>query len=213
MGTFLNGIDLGCSGNSILYFLDNIVNKSYLDLADLPLKQYKLNEHWHPVCSDLSKLPYRNGSFDFVSAISILEHVKNDEMAISEINRITKEGGIILITVPHRMEYFTLQDTLIGHYRRYEVRQIVRLFIKNNMKVIEVFGIYGQLMRISDVQSLNPAKIEDALVNLRNKYELNLPFRLLWSIFVWFGSKIMKIDAKYQRLNKIMNIAFMFRKQ
>ena len=35
------GIDLGSSGNSFLFFLDNINQKFSLDIADLPLKQYQ----------------------------------------------------------------------------------------------------------------------------------------------------------------------------
>ncbi|MFX1277126.1 MAG: class I SAM-dependent methyltransferase [Promethearchaeota archaeon] len=212
LGEFFNGVDLGCSGNSFLYFLDNVKKKSFLDLVELPLRQYRLIPNSHPICSDISNLPYREKTFDFLSALSVLEHVKNDKQAISEISRIMKKEGIVIITVPHGMKYFTTQDKLIGHYRRYETSQIVDLFNKNDMKVMKILGVYGQLMRISDVQSLNPDKIEKNLMNLREKFESNIFFRMIWTVFVWIGAKIMKIDAKHQRLEKIMNMAFIFKK-
>lgn len=210
--SFKNGIDLGCSGNSFLYFLENIVNKSFFDLVRFPLKQYVYQERWHPVCGDIAKLPYQEKTFDFVSALDVLEHVKNDELAISEISRILKKGGIAIITVPHMMKYYTTQDRLIRHYRRYEIPQIISIFRKHDLKCVDIFGVYGQMMRIADVQSINPEKIEESILNLRNRYETNVMFRSFWNIFMKIGSIIMKIDAKYQPLKKIMNMAFVFKK-
>ncbi len=209
---FLCGIDLGSSGNSILYFLDNVRHKSFLDVAKLPLKQYVNEDLWHPLCGDLVSLPYREESFDFVSALDVLEHIKNDKLAVSEISRILKKNGIAMITVPHRMKYYTNQDRIIGHYRRYEIEQIIALFNKFNLRNLKIFGVYGRLMVISDIQSMNPKKLEQNLISLRNKYESNIMFRTFWNIIVKILSKFMKIDAKYHSLKKIMNMAFIFMK-
>jgi SAM-dependent methyltransferase len=209
---FRNGIDLGCSGNSFLYFLDNIAIKSFVDLARYPLKQYIHKERWHPLCGDIVKLPYQDDTFDFISALDVLEHVRNDELAISEISRIIKKSGIAIITVPHGMKYYTSQDRLIGHYRRYEIQQLTSLFRKYDFKCVDIFGVYGQMMRIADVQSFNPEKIERDLLKLRNRYITNIMFRSFWDIFVRISAKIMKIDAKYQPRKKVMNIAFIFKK-
>ncbi len=210
---FKNAIDLGCSGNSFLYFLENAWNKSFFDLADFPLRQFSKILTWHPLCGDLIRLPYRNECFDFVSALDVLEHIKNDEDAVSEISRVLKRNGIVIITVPHRMKYYTNQDHLIGHYRRYEINQIISLFKKYNLAHIRSFGVYGQLMRIAEIQSANPEKIEISLLNLRARFESNPVFRKIWSVVVKMSAKIMKIDVKYHSLTKIMNIAFIFIKQ
>ncbi len=207
---FLRGIDLGSSGNSILNFLDNIKHKSFFDIANLPLKQYKSEDTWHPLCGDLVRLPYREKSFDFVSALDVLEHIKDDELAVSEISRILKKNGIVVITVPHRMKYYTNQDRIIGHYRRYEINQIISIFNKFNLRNLRTFGVYGRLMIIADIQSANPKKIEENLINLRNKYENNITFRKIWNIIVRILSKLMKIDAKYQSNKSIRNLVLIF---
>ncbi|MFX0105576.1 MAG: hypothetical protein ACFE75_08805, partial [Candidatus Hodarchaeota archaeon] len=74
------------------------------------------------------------------------------------------------------------------------------------------FGVYGRLMTIADIQSTNPKKIEEKLIKMRNKYESNIVFQTFWNIIVRILSKLMKIDAKYHSLKKIMNIAFIFKK-
>jgi len=128
------------------------------------------------------------------------------------MGRILKNSGIAVITVPHRMKYYTNQDRIIGHYRRYEVDELVDLFRKFNLIHLKTFGIYGRLMRISDIQSANPNNIEENLANLRYRYENNQTFRKIWNLIVKILSRLMKIDAKYQSLKKIMNIALIFKK-
>jgi len=209
---FLRGIDLGSSGNSILPFLDNVKHKYFFDIADLPLKQYVNKYLCHPLCGDLVRLPYREESFDFVSALDVLEHIKDDRLAISEISRILRKNGIVMITVPHRMKYYTNQDRIIGHYRRYEIDQIISLFNKFNLRILKTFGVYGRLMIIADIQSTNPKKVEEELIDMRTKYESNIAFRTFWNIIVKILSKFMKIDAKYHKMKKIMNMAFIFKK-
>ncbi|MFX1338070.1 MAG: class I SAM-dependent methyltransferase [Promethearchaeota archaeon] len=221
---FFNGIDLGCSGNSFIYFLENIRHKSFYDIALTPLNQYssiwlkRLNEnqayqYWNPLCGDITCLPYRDKTFDFVSALDILEHIKDDPKAVSEISRVLKRKGIVVITVPHRMKYYTKQDQLIGHYRRYEIDQLISLFQKFNLKNLKIFGVYGRLMKISDIQSINPKKTEVKLQNLRKVYISNTLFRMIWNIFVKVGSLLMKYDARTKDLNSKMNLAFVFIKQ
>ena len=210
--TYNYGIDLGSSGNSFLFFLENIDQKFYFDIAELPLKQYINKIKWHPLCGDIMKLPYRDDSFDFLSAIDVMEHIRDDEYAVSEISRVLKKNGITVITVPHRMKYYTQQDRLIGHYRRYEINKIASLFERYNLKVIRTFGVYGQLMRIADIQSSNPEKIEKNLLNLRKRYMSDGRFRKLWNFFMKISSTIMKIDAKHHSLKKAMNIGLIFKK-
>lgn len=49
---------------------------------------------------DLLKLPFQDESYDFVFASHVLEHIPNDEVAISEIRRILKPKGIAILPVP-----------------------------------------------------------------------------------------------------------------
>lgn len=51
-----------------------------------------------PVLASADRLPFSSGSFDFVVAIEILEHLSDPEPAIAEIARVARHGG--LITVP-----------------------------------------------------------------------------------------------------------------
>lgn len=220
---FTNSVDLGCSGDSILTFLDNPQKKSFVDIASVPLNQYLpkksstsqrsfKKENWNPLCGDLMKLPYRDQVFDLIFSLDTLEHIKNDKLAISEISRILKKKGLAVITVPHRKKYYTTQDKIIGHYRRYEVKGLINLFKRYNLKLLNYYGVYGQLMRVSKLQSIAPNKTEKSILKLRNNYISNQFFRKSWKIINFIISKLMKIDAKYQPLKRVMNMGFLFQK-
>jgi SAM-dependent methyltransferase len=49
---------------------------------------------------DLQQLPFADETYDFVFASHVLEHIPNDEKAISEIRRILKPNGIAILPVP-----------------------------------------------------------------------------------------------------------------
>lgn len=44
-----------------------------------------------------TQLPFRDGTFDAVWSIWVLEHVSNPEQALTEIRRVVKDGGYILL--------------------------------------------------------------------------------------------------------------------
>lgn len=210
--SFYEALDLGCSGNSILPFLPNIKRRFYFDIARKPLTQFRNIPGNFPVIGMLEHLPFPNNSFDLISALDVIEHIYHDKIAAKEIMRVLKTGGILLITVPHSMKYYSYQDSLIGHYRRYEVDQIIDLFSQNNLRFLKYFGIYGQAMRVQLFQAAKPSKTEQSILKLREKYMTNAVFKKIWDRVVDFGKFWMTIDAKYQPLSKIMNIGCLFKK-
>lgn len=51
--------------------------------------------------ADLMALPYEAGSFDVVICSHVLEHVRDDKQAMSEIRRVLKPDGLALMLVPY----------------------------------------------------------------------------------------------------------------
>lgn len=50
--------------------------------------------------ADLTALSFMDGSYDFVFASHVLEHILDDHCAILEIRRILRPGGIAVLPVP-----------------------------------------------------------------------------------------------------------------
>ena len=85
------------------------------------------------VKGDALDLPYDDGTFDFVIASEILEHVPQDDRAIDELVRVLKPGGRLAVTVPRWLpekicwmlsdEYHANEGGHIRIYRADELRR------------------------------------------------------------------------------------------
>lgn len=49
---------------------------------------------------DLRDLPFADGSYDMVIASHVLEHIKEDSLALQNIRRVLKPGGLAILQVP-----------------------------------------------------------------------------------------------------------------
>jgi SAM-dependent methyltransferase len=67
------------------------------------------------------------GSFDYVFAFEVLEHIDADAEALRSWISFLKPGGRILISVPAHMRKYSDEDRAVGHYRRYETKQLEHL--------------------------------------------------------------------------------------
>jgi SAM-dependent methyltransferase len=70
---------------------------------------------------DLQDLPFADETYDFVFASHVLEHIPDDEKAISEIRRILKPNGIAVLPVPLVVEK-TVEYPEPNPYEAYHVR-------------------------------------------------------------------------------------------
>ena len=64
---------------------------------------------------DVYRLPYRSGSFDAAVASEILEHLEKPKEALSEIARVLRPGGWIIVSTPYRER---IEETLCIHCNR-----------------------------------------------------------------------------------------------
>ena len=81
---------------------------------------------------DALELPFPDGEFDRVVASEVLEHIPDDDGAISELVRVLRPGGTIAVTVPRWLpericwalsaEYHQVEG---GHVRVYRADQLV----------------------------------------------------------------------------------------
>jgi len=75
----------------------------------------------------LPDLEFADGSFDFVFATDMLEHVDDDARGLREIYRVLAPGSRSLITVPAFNALWGLQDRQAFHKRRYRRRPLLAL--------------------------------------------------------------------------------------
>ena len=51
---------------------------------------------------DASALPFEDGSVDAVVMLDVLEHVPEPRAVLTEVRRVLRPGGVVVLSVPHR---------------------------------------------------------------------------------------------------------------
>lgn len=69
--------------------------------------------------ADATALPVADGSLDLVVAFDVLEHILDDDSAVSEVARALRPGGRFLVAVPADPRLWSDHDVAVDHVRRY----------------------------------------------------------------------------------------------
>jgi SAM-dependent methyltransferase len=72
----------------------------------------------------LEELPWEDDTFDLITCLDVIEHTPDDRRTLSELRRVSKPGGWLLVTVPAYQALWSLHDAANHHYRRYSRRSL-----------------------------------------------------------------------------------------
>ena len=61
-------------------------------------------------------LPFKDESFDFVTILEVLEHLRNHEKIISEIYRVLKTNGIVMISSPVDSRVYRILSKIVNMF-------------------------------------------------------------------------------------------------
>ena len=124
---------------------------------------------------DVCDMPFADAQFDLVLATDIIEHVDDDEQALSEVRRVLKPSGRAIVTVPAFQSLWGLQDEIGHHKRRYGHRELIGKLDAAGLRPYESFyfnfllfvpiWIARQLIRTLGLQLKNENQLNSPLVN------------------------------------------------
>jgi len=134
-------LDVGTSTGTNLRML---VEMGYADVTGLDMSEdairFCAEKGLPPVRQgDITAMPFDHESFDLVLATDVVEHVDDDERAVSEIERVLVPGGHALFTVPAFPSLWGLQDEVSHHKRRYRRAGFRRLVERSGLEVVDQF--------------------------------------------------------------------------
>jgi len=77
------------------------------------------------------------GGYDSAVLVNVLEHLSDDGAALTELLRLVRPGGHVLLYVPAFERLYSPFDRTIGHYRRYDRPTLARTVQRAGLGVIE----------------------------------------------------------------------------
>ena len=127
-------LDVGCGAGKLLQELADLgwLAEGVDTILDQGrrrgLKLKKINLQTQP-------LPYPKNHFDLVVCLDTLEHMSDDKRLVAEMARVVKAKGIIIISVPAYSWLFSYWDKMLGHFRRYNRKTLLRAVPRNTAKL------------------------------------------------------------------------------
>lgn len=137
-------LEVGSGGNP--FFRSNVLCDAYLDTRE---RHYaKLISDRPTVLGFVENLPFKDDSFDFVIACHVLEHSKDPEKFLSEIQRVGRGGYIevpdafferLACYLDHRLEITDIDNELIIRKKQNYIQDVETEKLFSN-KVKPIFG-------------------------------------------------------------------------
>jgi SAM-dependent methyltransferase len=122
--------------------------------------------------------------FDTVFALNVLEHIKEDVLALKNCKYLLKDEGTLLILVPAFQSLYCSFDQELGHYRRYTRKSLGRVYKENQLHIeySRYFNAMGILGWIFSGKILKKKTIPERQMGMYNK--LVPVFRIIDKIFL-----------------------------
>lgn len=171
-------LDIGCGGGLLTNFL---AKKGHLvsgiDLSEQSLNIAKKQDQTQSVGyqrASAYELPFSEGTFDVVCAMSLLEHVEKPALVVAEASRVLKKGGLFFFHTLNRnfLSYLIIikgTEWCFPHAPRHmhsyplfiRPKELKRLCENQKLEIQEVQGIRPAFSKASFWKMLVTKKVTD----------------------------------------------------
>lgn len=152
-----NGLELGCgAGTNLLFLAKYNINITGVDISEKAIlncvesSKYLGIRKAKFINDDVLKFKSKV-KYDLIVCFEVLEHLRNDTACIKLIHGLLNNNGIALISVPSKNSLFykqgllTNNEKIIGHLRRYNKGDIIKIISKTKFKILEIELVEGPI--------------------------------------------------------------------
>lgn len=132
----LKVLDAGCGTGINLQLLSEFGDVTGVDASPEAIGFCHQRGETHVRQARMEHLPCEDHTYDLVTALDVLEHIEDDGKALSEMVRVCKPGGYLLITVPGFPSLWGEHDEINQHVRRYEWSRLLAMLQEHNCHVV-----------------------------------------------------------------------------
>ena len=154
-----------------------------------------------------SSLENINGQFDLIYSSNVLEHIEDDQMALHDLYQKLKPGGVLALYLPAFRCLYSEFDAAIGHYRRYEKKDLLKKLKCTNFSIekceyADSIGFFAWLTTKRKKYDENRKIDNVAKLRFYDRYIFPISKLLdAWGIKYIFGKNLLVIAKK--PINKV----------
>jgi SAM-dependent methyltransferase len=116
-------LDAGCGSGRTLDELARLGTAVGTELSPLGVEAAR-SRGYQVTEAPVEAIPQEDESFDLVTCLDVIEHTDDDVAALTELHRVTRTGGRLIVTVPAHPRLWSRHDEVNGHRRRYSSRSL-----------------------------------------------------------------------------------------
>ena len=143
-------LDIGCGDGYLIKELSKYFGQAKIDAIDLNLSEEQI-KHFS---KNISKINFHNSynaltkyGYHLILMNDVIEHVKNDKEFIENIiSKYAASEALVCITAPAFNWLFGSYDEFLGHYRRYNLKEIDQLVVEASLKQISSGYLFASLL-------------------------------------------------------------------
>lgn len=153
-----NILDIGCGTGTLSIFLRSKGGRVLgIDISKTAINQAKQNalrlgfsSKIKFIIKDFPKGKIK-GTYDLILVTDVLEHIREDHLALKYINKLLKVNGKVILSVPLKeaplyvLGLLKKFDKNVGHVRRYSKFEIQKLIEKCDFKIVHFLYCEGIL--------------------------------------------------------------------
>ncbi len=202
-------LDAGCGTGMLAKRLNKL---GHIEAFDYSMEAIKLarKRGLRPKEGSVEKIPFRKNSFDIVTCIDVLYHskVRNDKKALSEIFRVLKNDGLLILRVQANKYLTSSHDIIIESARRYSKRDLIGKMIGAGFVPIKVSYMHMTLFPLACLKALADRTMKQKdkpdssiskvpeIINNPLKFLLGIENKLLLVTNLPFGVGIIAVGKK-----------------
>jgi len=141
-------LDIGCgTGYGTALLADKCASIAGLDYSRQAVEY--ASEHYGSdsctfACADALATGLPESSFDAVTSIQVIEHMKDQKGFVTEVKRLLKPGGLFLAVTPNKITYSSENEVGFHyHYKEYVASELLD-FLSEHFAEVRLLGLFGK---------------------------------------------------------------------
>ena len=146
-------LDAGCGTGGLSVKLAALGSVSAIDASPEAIK-FARRRGIAAKLASVEKIPYPSRQFDVVTCIDVIYHkqVKDDVGALSEIRRVLKPGGVLVLRVPANKFLMSAHDHHVHTARRYSRNELEKKMKRAGFAVKQISHVHSPIFLVSLVR-------------------------------------------------------------
>jgi SAM-dependent methyltransferase len=135
---------------------------------------------------------------DTVVCVNVLEHIQDDRGAVCQMAGLLRPGGHLVLLVPAHPSLYGTLDSLVGHFRRYQRRELVDKVRGSGLAVVRCrfFNSAAAICRFVIGQLLRQQEAGRSQVLFFDRFVVPVLAPLEWLMRPPFGQSLVVVGRK-----------------